>query len=115
VDAVAVKGVHADPRHRGTFLIDDGVVRALEEFLPTAPAHNTIYLTGIPAFRESLPGTPLVAAFETEFHRTAGICAPVQRAGDWPRRVWRNMDFTARRISVSASGRRRCSAVSCVW
>jgi acetate kinase len=45
-------------------------VRALEEFLPAAPAHNAIYLTGIHAFRESLPGTPLVAAFETEFHCT---------------------------------------------
>lgn len=70
IDAVAFKAVHAGPRYRGTFLIDDGVVKALEEFLPAAPAHNTIYLTGIRAFRESLPGIPLVAAFETEFHRT---------------------------------------------
>jgi acetate kinase len=71
VDAVAFKAVHAGPRYRGTFLIDDDVVQALEEFLPAAPAHNAIYLTGIRAFRESMPGTPLVAAFETEFHRTA--------------------------------------------
>ena len=70
VHAVAFKAVHAGPRYRGTFLIDDGVTRALEEFLPAAPAHNAIYLTGIRAFRESMPGTPLVAAFETEFHRT---------------------------------------------
>src|SRR5260370_25765235 len=69
IDAVAFKAVHAGPRYRGTFLIDDGVIGALEEFLPAAPAHNAIYLTGIRAFRESLPGTPLVAAFETEFHR----------------------------------------------
>ena len=70
IDAVAFKAVHGGPRYRGTFLIDDGVMRALEEFLPAAPAHNAIYLTGIRAFRESLPETPLVAAFETEFHRT---------------------------------------------
>jgi acetate kinase len=70
IDAVAFKAVHAGPRYRGTFAIDDGVIAALEEFLPAAPAHNAIYLTGIRAFRESLPGTPLVAAFETEFHRT---------------------------------------------
>ena len=70
VDAVAFKAVHAGPRYRGTFRIDDGVIAALEEFLPAAPAHNAIYLTGIRAFRESMPGTPLVAAFETEFHRT---------------------------------------------
>ncbi len=70
VDAVALKAVHAGPDFRGTFLIDDSVIRALEEFLPAAPAHNAIYLTGIRAFRESMPGTPMVAAFETEFHRT---------------------------------------------
>jgi acetate kinase len=69
IDAVAFKAVHAGPRYRGTFVVDDGVVAALEEFLPAAPAHNAIYLTGIRAFRESMPGTPLVAAFETEFHR----------------------------------------------
>ena len=50
--------------------VDDGVIAALEEFLPAAPAHNAIYLDGIRAFRESMPETPLVAAFETEFHRT---------------------------------------------
>src|SRR5207249_9694924 len=70
IDAVAFKAVHGGPRYRGTFRIDDDVIAALEEFLPAAPAHNAIYLTGIRAFRESLPGTPLVAAFETEFHRT---------------------------------------------
>jgi acetate kinase len=70
INAVAFKAVHGGPRYRGTFLIDDAVMAALEEFLPAAPAHNAIYLTGIRAFRESMPGTPLVAAFETEFHRT---------------------------------------------
>lgn len=70
IDAVAFKAVHAGPKYRGTFVIDDGVMRALEEFLPAAPAHNAIYLTGIRAFQESLPGVPLVAAFETEFHAT---------------------------------------------
>lgn len=70
VDAVAFKAVHAGPRYRGTFLVDDGVMAALEQFLPAAPAHNAIYLTAIRAFREAMPATPLVAAFETEFHAT---------------------------------------------
>ena len=84
IDAVAFKAVHAGPRYRGTFLIDDGVIAALEEFLPAAPAHNAIYLTGIRAFRESLPGVPLVAAFETEFHRTMPEFARVYGVpGSW--------------------------------
>ncbi len=70
VDAVAFKAVHAGPRYRGTFLIDDGVMAAMEQFLPAAPAHNAIYITAIRAFREAMPDIPLVAAFETEFHAT---------------------------------------------
>lgn len=70
VDAVAFKAVHAGPQYRGTFVIDDGVLAALEEFRAAAPAHNAIYLTGIRAFQEAMPGVPLVAAFETEFHAT---------------------------------------------
>ena len=88
VDAVAFKAVHAGPRYCGTFIIDDGVIAALEEFLPAAPAHNAIYLAAIRAFRQSMPATPLVAAFETEFHATMppyarayGVPADWQLAG----------------------------------
>ena len=70
VDAVGFKAVHAGPKYCGTFVIDDGVLDALREFLPAAPAHNAIYLAAIQAFRESMPGIPLVAAFEPEFHAT---------------------------------------------
>ena len=75
IDAVAFKAVHAGERYRGTFVIDDPLIAALEEFLPAAPAHNAIYLTAIRAFQEVMPGVPLVAAFETEFHRTMPPCA----------------------------------------
>jgi acetate kinase len=68
IDAVALKAVHGGPDYRGTFLVDDGVVVALRQYLPAAPAHNAIYLTAIEAFREALPGVPIVAAFEPEFH-----------------------------------------------
>lgn len=70
IDGIALKAVHAGPRYRGTFVLDDGVVAALREFLPAAPAHNAIYLTAIEAFREAMPAIPIVAAFETEFHAT---------------------------------------------
>jgi acetate kinase len=75
VDAVAFKAVHGGPQYSGTFVIDDRVLEALAEFLPAAPAHNAIYLAAIRAFRESLPGVPLVAAFETEFHASMPACA----------------------------------------
>ena len=70
IHAVGLKAVHAGPKYRGTFPVDNGVVRAMEEYLCAAPAHNSIYLTAIRAFQESMPGVPLVAAFEPEFHAT---------------------------------------------
>jgi len=79
VAAVAFKAVHGGPHYCGTFVIDDDVLRALEEFLPAAPAHNAIYLAAIRAFRDSMPEVPLVAAFEPEFH--AGMPAYAQLYG----------------------------------
>lgn len=70
IDAVALKAVHAGPNYRGTFVVDGAAVEALRQFLPAAPAHNAIYLTAIEAFQEAMPGIPIVAAFEPEFHAT---------------------------------------------
>lgn len=70
VEAVAFKAVLAGPKYCGTYRVDEGVLAALEQYLPAAPAHNAIYLTGIRAFQRVLPEAVLVAAFETEFHRT---------------------------------------------
>ena len=58
IDAIALKAVHAGPAYRGTFVVDDGVVDALRQFLPAAPAHNAIYLTAIEAFREAMKTFP---------------------------------------------------------
>ncbi len=70
IDAVAFKAVHAGPAYRGTYVVDQPLLAAMREFLPAAPAHNTIYLNAMAAFAEAMPGVPLVAAFETEFHAT---------------------------------------------
>jgi acetate kinase len=70
IDAIVLKAVHAGPAYRGTFVVDHGVVEGLRQFLPAAPAHNAIYLTAIEAFERAMPGVPIVAAFEPEFHAT---------------------------------------------
>ncbi len=70
IEAIALKAVHGGPRYRGTFIVDDGVIDALREFLPAAPVHNSLYLDAIRAFGQAMPAVPLVAAFETEFHVT---------------------------------------------
>jgi acetate kinase len=75
ITAIALKAVHAGPKYRGTFVVDQGVVDALRQFLPAAPAHNAVYLTAIEAFQQAMPGVPIVAAFEPEFHATIPDCA----------------------------------------
>lgn len=90
IEAIAFKAVHGGPKYRGTFLIDGGLLAALDEFLPAAPAHNAIYLTAIRAFAETMPGVPLVAAFETEFHSTM---SPHASSYGVPR-AWRECGIT---------------------
>jgi len=86
VGVVAFKAVLAGAKYRGTYRIDDAVLAAMERFLPAAPVHNAIYLKGIRAFREALPDAVLVAAFETEFHRTMpGYAARYGVPGSWER------------------------------
>ncbi len=70
IEAIALKAVLAGPDYRGTFVVDAGVIAALERYLPASPVHNRIYLDAIRAFQQVMPATPIVAAFETEFHRT---------------------------------------------
>ncbi len=68
VDAVGFKAVHAGPRFRGTYPVDEALLAAMEEYEPAAPLHNGIYLDGIREFRKQRPGLPLVAVLETGFH-----------------------------------------------
>ncbi|MBK5290343.1 MAG: acetate/propionate family kinase [Acidobacteriia bacterium] len=94
VDAVAFKTVHGGPRFRGTHIVDDAVIAALEQFRPASPAHNAIYLTGIQAFQKAMPEAKMVAAFETEFHAT--IPEQAWRYGvplDWLRQGVRRYGF----------------------
>jgi acetate kinase len=64
--AVGFKAVHAGPLS-GAHLVDDCVLRAMEEFSFHAPAHNPPYIAAIRAFRKALPNLPLVVLFETAF------------------------------------------------
>ena len=51
-------------------LVDDAVLAAMEAFADVAPAHNPPYTKAMRMLRDRFPGLPLVAAFETGFHRT---------------------------------------------
>ena len=68
IDAVGFKAVHAGERS-GAFLVDEALLEIMQEYCDAAPSHNPAYIRAMRAFGELLPGRPLVAAFETAFHR----------------------------------------------
>lgn len=70
IDAVGFKTVHGGPRYRGSFVVDNALLEAMEEFLPVASVHNPVYIQAMQIFREVLPGIPMVAVFEPGFHVT---------------------------------------------
>jgi acetate kinase len=55
----------------GCVRLDEGVVRAMEEYNTVAPAHNPPYITGIRLFAKRMPKTPLIGLFETAFYQWA--------------------------------------------
>ena len=70
IAAVGFKAVHGGPRYCGSFLVDDDLLAAMQDFVPVAPVHNPVYIQAMQIFREILPGVPMVAVFETGFHAT---------------------------------------------
>lgn len=69
VAAIGFKAVHGG-RVGGVQRVTPDVLAAMEEMNATAPAHNPPYIAAMRLLAERLPEIPLVAAFETDFHRT---------------------------------------------
>ncbi|MFZ1934391.1 MAG: acetate/propionate family kinase [Thermoguttaceae bacterium] len=69
VSAIAFKAVHGG-RISGVQRVTPEVIAAMEEVNAVAPAHNPPYIKAMRLLGEKLPHIPLVAAFETDFHRT---------------------------------------------
>jgi acetate kinase len=71
IEAAGHRVVHGGERFSGPTIIDDEVIRAIEELAYLAPLHNDPALMAIRAARESLGAdVPMVAVFDTAFHRT---------------------------------------------
>ncbi len=69
ISAIGFKAVHGG-RLQGVFRINDEVLDAMEQVNSVAPAHNPPYLAAMRQLAATVPDIPLVAAFETDFHRT---------------------------------------------
>ncbi len=67
IDAVGFKTVQAGEEN-GSVMLTDKVLRAMEDYIDVAPAHNPSYLQAIRMFRELMPCKDLVGVFEPGFH-----------------------------------------------
>ena len=71
VDAVGHRVVHGGSRFVASTPIDPGVIAEIEHLNDLAPLHNPACLAGIRASQAVLgPSVPMVAVFDTAFHRT---------------------------------------------
>lgn len=70
ISAVGHRIVHGGEKYSNSVLIDDDVMKALEECAKLAPLHNPPNITGINACKELMKDTPMVGVFDTAFHQT---------------------------------------------
>ncbi|MDO4489624.1 MAG: acetate kinase [Lachnospiraceae bacterium] len=70
IDAVGHRVVHGGEKFASSVLINDEVLKAIEECSDLAPLHNPANLIGINVCAELMPGLPNVAVFDTAFHQT---------------------------------------------
>lgn len=71
VQAIGHRVVHGGEKLTRSVLIDDAVIRQIQDCIDLAPLHNPANLKGIAAARELFgPGIPQVAVFDTSFHST---------------------------------------------
>ena len=70
IGAVGHRLVHGGEKFASSVVITDEVKKAVEECNDLAPLHNPANLTGVAACEKLMPGTPMVAVFDTAFHQT---------------------------------------------
>ncbi len=70
IGAVGHRIVHGGEKFAASTILDEEVIRAVEECNDLAPLHNPANLIGIRACQELMPDVPMVGVFDTAFHQT---------------------------------------------
>ena len=70
IGAVGHRIVHGGEKFTQSVVINEDVIKAIEEVSDLAPLHNPANLIGIRACQKAMPGVPMVAVFDTAFHQT---------------------------------------------
>ena len=70
IKGVGHRVLHGGEKYSDSILIDDEVIKTIEDLTKLGPLHHPGNLAGIKAMREALPNVPMVAVFDTAFHQT---------------------------------------------
>ena len=70
IEAIGHRLVHGGEKVSEPVIINDDVVKVLEECTSLAPLHNPAALLGIEACKKVVPDMKMVAVFDTAFHQT---------------------------------------------
>ena len=70
ISAIGHRIVHGGEHFSRSVIIDDNVLKVIEDCVDIAPLHNPPNLVGIKACQKIMPNVPMVAVFDTAFHQT---------------------------------------------
>ncbi len=68
--AIGHRVVHGGEKFKQAALVDDSVLKAIEDYASMAPLHNMANLKGIVTAQKAYPDLPHVAVFDTAFFQT---------------------------------------------
>ena len=70
IKGVGHRVLHGGEKYSDSVLIDEEVIKTIEDLTKLGPLHHPGNLAGIKAMMEALPNVPNVAVFDTAFHQT---------------------------------------------
>lgn len=70
IDGVGHRVLHGKDFYDKSVVVNDEVLNNLNKIIDLGPLHMHANISGIEAFREALPNTPMVAVFDTAFHQS---------------------------------------------
>ena len=70
IDCVGHRIVHGGVKLTHSYIVDEDVIKEIEDCADLAPLHNPAHILGIRACQKLMPNTPMAAVFDTAFQQT---------------------------------------------
>ncbi|MFY9087916.1 acetate/propionate family kinase [Arcobacter aquimarinus] len=70
IEAIGHRVVHGGEYFKQSIIVNEEVIKKIEELIPLAPLHNPANILGIKICKQLMPNVPNVATFDTAFHQT---------------------------------------------